>query len=78
MQRFEEALRVHGSGTPDCWHHIALAVGGGRSADDVRRFYEELARSMDPSAGVGFVPTFLPSIGRHASSSFRGRASTNS
>ncbi|KAM3331504.1 hypothetical protein ACQJBY_027468 [Aegilops geniculata] len=39
---FEEALAYHGEGTPDRWLKVSHAMGGTKTADEVRRHYEIL------------------------------------
>lgn len=39
---FEEALAYYGEGTPDRWHKVSRAMGGSKTADEVRRQYEIL------------------------------------
>jgi hypothetical protein len=39
---FEEALACYGAGTPDRWHKVARAMGGIKTADEVRRHHEIL------------------------------------
>ncbi|EMS46579.1 hypothetical protein TRIUR3_05648 [Triticum urartu] len=39
---FEDALAYYGEGTPDRWLKVSRAMGGTRTADEVRRHYEIL------------------------------------
>lgn len=44
-KQFEQALAVYDKETPDRWHNIARAVGG-KSADEVQRYYELLVEDV--------------------------------
>ncbi|KAL9681333.1 hypothetical protein QQ045_013116 [Rhodiola kirilowii] len=43
---FEKALASYDKETPDRWHNIAQAVGGGKSVDEVKRHYELLVKDL--------------------------------
>uniref|UniRef100_A0ACD5TD97 Uncharacterized protein n=1 Tax=Avena sativa TaxID=4498 RepID=A0ACD5TD97_AVESA len=58
---FEQALAVHDRDTPDRWHNVARAVGGGKSANDVRRYYELLVHDIARiEAGNVPFPAYRP------------------
>ncbi|KAL5203510.1 hypothetical protein ABZP36_014462 [Zizania latifolia] len=39
---FEEALAYYGEGTPNLWDKVSSAMGGSKSAEEVRCHYEDL------------------------------------
>ncbi|KQK04813.1 hypothetical protein BRADI_2g16120v3 [Brachypodium distachyon] len=39
---FEDALAYYGVGTPNLWDKVASAMGGSKSAEEVRCHYEDL------------------------------------
>ncbi|KAI6688253.1 hypothetical protein NL676_025081 [Syzygium grande] len=44
---FENALAMHDKDTPDRWQNLARAVGGNKSAEDVKRHYEMLVEDVN-------------------------------
>ncbi|KAJ1384952.1 SANT/Myb domain [Sesbania bispinosa] len=45
-RRFEDALAVHGPDDPNRWQHVASAVGGGKSVEEVKVHYEILKEDV--------------------------------
>ncbi|TVU35636.1 hypothetical protein EJB05_17573 [Eragrostis curvula] len=52
---FEQVLACYGEGTPDRWHKVSRAMGGSRTADEVRRQYELLQEDIQ-SIENGRIP----------------------
>ncbi|KAH6786028.1 hypothetical protein C2S51_038483 [Perilla frutescens var. frutescens] len=52
---FERALARFDTETPDRWQNVARAVGGGKSADEVKRHYEILIEDLRRIES-GYVP----------------------
>ncbi|XP_073290770.1 protein RADIALIS-like 3 [Primulina huaijiensis] len=52
---FEKALARFDKDTPDRWHNIAQAMGGGKSAEEVKRHFEILMEDLRRIES-GYVP----------------------
>lgn len=62
---FEEALVLYSKDTPDRWHNVARAVGGGKTADDVKQYYELLLSDIKQiESGQVPFPVYRSSNGR--------------
>ncbi|XP_078151482.1 protein RADIALIS-like 3 [Carex rostrata] len=61
---FEDALAKYDADTPDRWHNVARAVGGNKSAEEVKRYYDLLVEDVKriESGRVPF-PIYKPSGG---------------
>ncbi|GJM93651.1 hypothetical protein PR202_gb05291 [Eleusine coracana subsp. coracana] len=44
---FEQILACYGEGTPDRWHKVSRAMGGIKTAEEVRRQYEILVEDYE-------------------------------
>ncbi|KAF3339988.1 Protein RADIALIS-like 6 [Carex littledalei] len=61
---FEDALAVYDKDTPDRWHNVARAVGGNKSAEEVKRYYDLLVEDVKRiESGRVPLPIYKPSGG---------------
>ncbi|XP_051136151.1 protein RADIALIS-like 4 [Andrographis paniculata] len=63
---FEKALARFDTDSPDRWHNVARAVGGGKSPDEVKRHYEILIEDLRRiECGHIPIPTYLNTSSVH-------------
>ncbi|KAL5715266.1 Protein RADIALIS-like 5 [Ranunculus cassubicifolius] len=71
---FEQALVMYDQDTPDRWQHVARAVGGGKSAADVKKHYDILEEDIrNIEAGLVPFPSYRPMFNTNV----KGKAKVN-
>ncbi|KAK4587831.1 hypothetical protein RGQ29_019010 [Quercus rubra] len=67
-KRIEKALALYDKETPDQWQNVAKAVGGNKTAEEVKRHYEILLEDLRHIES-GLVP--IPKYRSNGSSAFQ-------
>ena len=67
-KRIEKALALYDKETPDQWQNVAKAVGGNKTAEEVKRHYEILLEDLRHIES-GLVP--IPKYWSNGSSAFQ-------
>ncbi|PSR86014.1 Protein RADIALIS-like [Actinidia chinensis var. chinensis] len=68
---FEQALTWYDKDTPDRWQNVARAVGGGKSAEEVKQHYDLLLEDLE----TGQVP--IPNYHGNANERIKGTGYAN-
>uniref|UniRef100_A0A0A9H500 Uncharacterized protein n=1 Tax=Arundo donax TaxID=35708 RepID=A0A0A9H500_ARUDO len=71
---FERALATYDKDTPDRWQNMARVVGGGKSAEEVKRHYEELLQDLHHIESAGRQGS---QYGGSSSNKYKGSSSSS-
>ncbi|CAN6555154.1 hypothetical protein ACFX2I_003010 [Malus domestica] len=66
---FEKALALYDKETPERWQNVAKAVGGNKTAEEVKKHYDILLEDLRQiESGQVPIPNYKSSIGSSTSS----------